>query len=342
MDYVTLRIYNSQITKLMHSSINKNPCDILYSKSTNEQLSFQANTHRYLLAEMVSLMDSKAEDPEYHFSYSKCIEIYDAQINIFFVARCVAIDPFTDQIYVILATGLDGKETLLIYSQSGELLRSFSHEKLKHIYGMAIHKNNVYIVSGLSSFLHFKVADSMSLIRSKNDGGSGIGEFIEPRQLDISNEGDLFVADFINNRVQILDGNFQYKRHISHHSMLKPCDVKLTSDEVYVLGYSPELSTYCIHIFTHMGEKIHSFILNVKPQYSLSYGFCVDTYGNVVIFESGNSQIKFFTKEGILFQTMDTIPDISGYYKSLDGVAWMTNQKLVVVSKNMLEIYSQF
>ena len=290
---------------------------------------------------MASLIDSTAGDPEYLFNYSKCIEIYDAQFNFFYGARCIAIDPFTDQIYVISVNGLIGIGTLLIYSQSGDLLRSFSHEKMKDIHGMAIHKNNVYVVSGQSSFLHFEVADSMSLIRSKNDGGSGIGEFMEPKQLDISNAGNLFVADFGNNRVQILDGNLQYKRHISHHSMLKPCDVKLTPDEVYVLGDNPEQSTYCFHIFTHMGEKLHSFILNVKP-YSLIYGFCVDTYGNVVIFESGNSQIKFFTKEGILFQTMDTVSDISGYYKSLDGVAWMTNQKLVVVSKNMFEIYSQF
>ena len=290
---------------------------------------------------MASLIDSIAEDPEYLFNHSKCIEIYDAQINLLYGARCVAIDPLTDQIYVISVNEVVGKETLLICSQSGELLRSFSHEKMKHTHGMAIHKNNVYIISWQSSFLHFKVADSMSLIRSKNDRGSGIGEFMGPRQLDISKEGDLFVADFANNRVQILDGNLQYKRHISHHSMLKPCDVKLTPDEVYVLGDSPEQSTHCIYIFTHMGEKLRSFILNVKP-YSLSYGFCVDTYGNVVIFESGNSQIKFFTKVGILFQTMDTVPDISGYYKSLAGVAWMTNQKLVVVSENMFEIYSQF
>ena len=84
---------------------------------------------------------------------------------------------------------------------------------------MAIRKNNVYVALGSSCILHFEVTDSMSLIASKNDEGFGIGEFMGPRQLDVSNKGDLFVADFGNNRVQILDGNLQYKRHISHHSM---------------------------------------------------------------------------------------------------------------------------
>ena len=165
---------------------------------------------------------------------------------------------------------------------------------------MAIYKNNAYIVSGLSYFLHFKVGHSISLIGSKDDEGSGIGEFMGPRQLDISNEGGLFVADYGNNRVQILNGNFQYKRHISHHSMLKPFDVKLTPDEVYVLGESPEQSTHCIHIFTLMGEKLQSIILTGIPNSMHCRGLCVDTCGNVIIIDSTTSQIKLFAKRAYI------------------------------------------
>ena len=74
---------------------------------------------------------------------------------------------------------------------------------------MAIHKKDRYLVSGQCCLHHFMLTYSISLIGSKNDEGSGIGEFMEPRQLDISNEGDLFIADFGNNRVQILDCNLE-------------------------------------------------------------------------------------------------------------------------------------
>ena len=205
---------------------------------------------------------------------------------------------------------------------------------------MAMHRNHAYIVSELSCFHHFEVTYFVSLIDSKDAKGSGIGEFMGPRQLDISNEGDLFVADFGNDRVQILDGNLQYKRHISHHSMLKPCDVKLTPDEVYVLGVSPEQCTYCIHIFTHMGEKLRSVVLNGIPNSVRCRGFCIDTYGNIIIIDSGNSQIKFFTKEGNVFEKLDSFG--GGSSKPLFGVAWMGKQKLVVISGDYyysLEVY---
>ena len=64
---------------------------------------------------------------------------------------------------------------MLDYSQSGEFLRPFSHEKMEYTHDIAIHKNNVYIVLGKCCLLHFKVADSIRLIHSKDDGCSGIG-----------------------------------------------------------------------------------------------------------------------------------------------------------------------
>ena len=50
----------------------------------------------------------------------------------------------------------------------------------------------------------------------KKDSDSNIGKFMRSIQLDVSNEGDLYVADFGNNCIQILDGHLRYKRHISH------------------------------------------------------------------------------------------------------------------------------
>ena len=117
-----------------------------------------------------------------------------------------------------------------------------------------------------------------------------------PRQLDISNKGDLFVADFGNNRIQILDDNLQYKRHISHHSMLKPCNIKLTpADEVYVLGFDFD----SIHVFTHMGKKLQSVILDGIPNSMRYRGFCVDTFGNIIIIDDTTSKSSSSLKKEI-------------------------------------------
>ena len=297
---------------------------------------------------------ASVENPEYPFDHLISIKLMDSNsVDHIWLPwsklepHCLAIDPFTRKICVLMVNDSLKYGEMLVYSQSGEFLRLFFLEKVKSTtHSMAVHRNNVYIVSGLYCFLHFKFADSISLISSKNDIGSGIGEFMGPRQLDISKEGDLFVADFGNNRVQILDGNLQYKRHISHHSMLRPCDVKLIPDEIYVLGDSPEQSTHCIHIFTHMGEKLRSIVLNGIPNSVRCRGFCIDTFGDVIIIDNASHQIKFFTKEGNLFETMNIFSNETGCLDEIIGVAWMTNQKLVVLRKEStfkrLEIYSWF
>ena len=290
---------------------------------------------------MANIIQSAEEHPENLFDHLLSTEI-TVKTRLAEEPRCLAIHPFTDQIYVLMVNDDYRYWDVLIYSQSGEFLEWFSHASIESIHGMAIHKNDVYLLSRLSCFHHFILEDYISLVNIKNDKGTGSGEFMEARQLDISNEGNLFVADFGNNRVQILDRKLQYKRHISHHSMVKPSHVKLSLDEVYVLGDSPEQSTHCIHTFTHMGEKLRSVILNGIPNCMRCRGFCIDTGGNVIITDDATSQIKFFTKEGNLFQTMDTFGKIAGSSEVLIGVAWMTNHKLIVLSThicNRLEIY---
>ena len=256
----------------------------------------------------------------------------------------VAIDRFTNQILLIVVDDFDVCGGVLIYSESGEFLRPFYHDDivLTSDSSMAIHKDNVYIITWQTYFQHFKIADSISLICSKDDKSFGAREYSGSREFDISKEGDLFVTDCRNNRVQILDGNLKYKRHISHHSMLKPCDVKLTSDEVYVLGDSPEQSTNCFHIFTLMGEKIQSTFLNGIPNGVRCREFCVDNHGNIIITDNATHQIKFFTKEGNLFETMDTFSGTLSECEHPFGVAWIGKQKLVVISGDFwhsLEMY---
>ena len=296
------------------------------------------------MRKMASNTNSVEGHSEYLFNYLITIDLNEEGSRYLEKFLYLAIDQFTDHIYILIINEEPGSGNLSVFSQSGKWLRSFINEKTESTYyGMAIHRNSIYLVLGLSCFQHFKVSDSISLIGSKNDKGSGIGEFMEPKQLDISNEGDLFVADFGNNRVQILDCNLQYKRHISHHSMLKPCDIKLTPDEVYVLGDSPEQSTHYIHVFTHMGDKLRSVILNGIPNSMRCSSFCVDTCGNIIIIDDVTSQIKFFAKEENLCETMAITGRFSSEYKHPIGVAWMINQKLVVLSKyfnDILEIYS--
>ena len=299
---------------------------------------------------MTNILNSVEEHPVYLFDHLIRLgpeSSYDYQPA---KARSVAIDRFTNQIFVIVVDDYDGSSGILIYSESGEFLRSFYDDNITFASNssMAIHKENMYINKRHFCFQHFNIADSISLIDQMYDTSESFvtsfvdREYLESLEFDISNEGDLFVPDYSNYHIKILDGNLIYKRHISHYSMLKPCGVKLISDEVYVLGDCPKQSYYCFHIFTHMGEKLRSTFFNGIPNGVRCRGFCVDNHGNIAVTDHNTQQIKFFTKEGNIFETMNTLSGSSDKSVYPFGIAWIGKKKLVVVSRNMFEIYSRF
>ena len=65
--------------------------------------------------------------------------------------------------------------------------------------------------------------------------GSQIGEFDCPFSLTVSTNGDVYVADYNNDRVQILNSSLQHLRTLTEQLIESPNAIKLTADEVYVL-----------------------------------------------------------------------------------------------------------
>ena len=139
----------------------------------------------------------------------------------------VTIDPTTSRIYI--AEGLNSRVS--IFSDSGEFLETFTHKYMSYVWGIAIHGDNIYLTDAIGHYLlHFKVAVDHRFVTKVGCKGSKIGKFNGPNGLTVSSNGEIFITDEVNNRIIILDCNLHYKRHISHHSMTRPVDVKLTPD----------------------------------------------------------------------------------------------------------------
>ena len=112
---------------------------------------------------MASIVDSVEGHPEYAFDHKICIQLPDLMTVCSEVPRCVAIDSFTDHIYALFVNNKYGSWDVRIYSQSGDFLRSFSYSYWRSvsINGMAIYKNNVYLVLAQGCLHHFIVTDSI-------------------------------------------------------------------------------------------------------------------------------------------------------------------------------------
>ena len=250
--------------------------------------------------------------------------------------RCVAIDENTNHIYV---TELDPAR-VSVFSESGEFLNTFTHEHMKQPYGIAIHLNNVYITDvGVHGVFQFKIESDMRLVARLGGKGSEDGKFNLPRQLTVSANGDVFVADYHNHRIQILDENLYHQRSIKHDSMQYPRDVKLTNDQMFVLTNSSP----CVHEFSIAGEKIRSFITQGQGmQVTRACCFCLDALKNLIISDALDRSVKIFSPDGTLLHSIGGFQDGS-YYYSPCGIALTKQLKIVVIAPNdtfMLQIFS--
>ena len=249
----------------------------------------------------------------------------------------VAIDENTNLIYV----AEEDSCRVSIFSETGEFINTFTHQDMRKPYGIAIHRDNLYVTDiGVHAIFQFKIEVDMRLVAKLGSQGSGIGQFNSPRGLTVSTNGDVFVADCRNNRIKILDDSLHFQREITHQTMEYPLDVKLTPDEVYVLcNVSP-----CILVFSHAGEKIRQLITGgMGMQIGLAYFFCLDRKQNLLISDWSNEEVRIFSKEGAHLHTIGEHGQGIGMFALPRGIVLTKNLKLIVVSHNTdykLQIFS--
>ena len=259
----------------------------------------------------------------------------------------IAIDCNNSQIYVteVVYTlyGLDTAQ-VAIFSETGKFLKTFSHPDMKCPWGIAIYRDNVYVTDTVEhSVFHFKVDTDFPLVARIGNLGSGIRQFNDPRQLTVSRYRNLFVTDYKNDRLKILDNRLRFLQHISHLSMKGPIDVKLTQYEVFILCESSP----CIEVFSYPGDLKRSLVTrgDIGMQVPNPSFFCMDADDNLLICDSWSHQIKIFSKKGTLLHTLGKYGNGVGMFVHPRGIALINNQKLIIVSINTnyhLQIFSSY
>ena len=234
-----------------------------------------------------------------------------------------------------------GNSRIQIFSQKGDYLNQFSHQHLKSPCGILIHLDNIYVTdTDQPAIFLFKLPD-LTMVKRVGKRGSGKKEFNEPRQLAISPNQHLYVADTYNNRLQILSANLAFQGSLRHQTMTQPVDVKFSNNEIFVLGYR---DNPCIHVFSLSGEKSRSLVTRggIGMQVNRAYFFCLDGHNNIVISDWSAHNIKVFSPEGDLLHTIEQQGQQAGMFKYPEGIA-INNKKLICLSNNSnfcLQIYS--
>ena len=143
-------------------------------------------------------------------------------------------------------------------------------------------------------------------------GKNGIGglEFNCPFGLTIDeSNGNIYVSDCHNNRIQILSQDFRFISQFGKDILKSPCDVKLTKEYIFVL----DMSNLCLHLFSYNHILQKSVISRGKGMEVVNpWNFFIDPTDNILISYRDSNSINIFNEEFQLIHKISVSPKPMG------------------------------
>ncbi|MFN8678660.1 MAG: NHL repeat-containing protein [Thermomicrobiales bacterium] len=136
---------------------------------------------------------------------------------------------------------------IFLFNSNGDYVMSWAlggSGALSSPQGIAVFKDgsNTYVYvadTGNNRVVKFQYTDNsgsgLQYVTSAGSTGSGSSNFNRPTGIAVDDCGNLWVADQINNRVQILDKNLTFKSRFTA-SMNRPTGVAINEDTLYVVN----------------------------------------------------------------------------------------------------------
>ena len=198
------------------------------------------------------------------------------------------------------------KNCVEVFDSTAKYLYQFGNDEgegeMNFPRGLAIYKDRILISQGCP-FSHY----NHSILNYKLDGKyictigefcSGDMEFKNPSGISVDgSNGDIYISDSSNNRVQILFKHFQFKRQFGEDKLKQPLDVKLSQQYIHVL----DESNPCVHLFNYNHVLLKSIISRGEGnQVTQPFSFFIDTSGSILITDCNSNLVSFFNNESDL------------------------------------------
>ena len=156
--------------------------------------------------------------------------------------------------------------------------------------------------------------------------GNGEGQLNFPYGITINeSNGDIFVCDYGNNRVQIFSEDFLFKSQFAKEILKSPSDIKLTNEYIYVLSCTkPFFFSFNYNLTQVQNTVLDSISKHLKQPYS----FCIDGAGNFIISDYSQNAIVLFNQEG------DLVHKITDSIQAPNGVTLDAKGRIILVGHN--------
>ena len=188
-----------------------------------------------------------------------------------------------------------------VFDKDGKYLYKFGDRdgagKMNTPFCIAFYQNKVFVSQyGAGCLLVYDL--NGTFLRQIGSQGNGEGQLKYPYGITINeSNGDIFVCDRGNNRVQIFSKDFLFKSQFGKGILKYPSDIKLTNEYIYVLSYiNPFLYSFNYNLTQVQNAVLNSISKHLKNPYS----FCIDGAGNFIISDYGQHAIVLFNQEGDL------------------------------------------
>jgi len=184
-------------------------------------------------------------------------------------------------------------------------------------------KGNYIVADGWQRRAVYIFSPDGKFIKELGRKGQGPGEYSTPVSLEISSKKEIWVADYMANRIIIYDESFNFERFMSCKPRVYHFLHLSSHDEIYM--YSGSVNPFhpvifnTIHKYDPQGEEIFSFAplpgetLNIKFS-AVQDGMTIDRddfiyemnplYYNIRKFSSDGKMIKAFSRKTNLFKVI--------------------------------------
>ena len=216
-----------------------------------------------------------------------------------------------------------------VFDKDGKYLYKFGDRdgagKMNTPLCIAFYQNKVFVSqNGAGCLLVYDL--NGTFLKQIGTPGNGEGQLKSPHGITINElNGDIFVCDYGNDRVQIFSKDFLFKSQFGKGILKSPSDIKLTNEYIYVLDWTnPFLYSFNYNLAQVQNTVLNSLSKHLKQPWS----FCIDGAGNFIISDRNQNAIFLFNQEG------DLVHKITDSIQSPFGVTLDARGRIIFVGYN--------
>ena len=189
---------------------------------------------------------------------------------------------------------------LVKLNKAGEILKTVGtpgrdHGEFNDPRGVAVIGDRVFVCDLNNYRLQVFTKERLEFVKTIGSQGKGDEHFDRPVDITQDELGNMYVCDFGNNRVKLLNkqGEFQLSFSKKGNGQLNsPSGVCVVDQFVYVVEWGGD----CVSVFSRDGQFVTSFGKggNKEGEFDWPYGICVDCDGFVYVCEYLNNRVQVF------------------------------------------------